>query len=144
MAQLETLLYEEDDGVARVTLNRPEVHNAFNMQMQRELRDLWRGLRRNDDVRVVILTGAGERAFCTGIDRTETMSDYGSEESKKREKMIGSGSTPFMFDDPGANLGPKFPQGLLVVQDGRNLAPRERQNYKFVSWKDVAESLGLE
>ena len=37
----ETLLYDERDGVAVVTLNRPEVHNAFNTQMQRELRSLW-------------------------------------------------------------------------------------------------------
>lgn len=105
MAQFETLLYEEEEGVARVTLNRPEVHNSFNMQMQRELRGLWRGLRRNDDVRVVILTGSGDEAFCTGIDRTETMSDYGSGE--QREKTGGSGSTPFISDNPGANVGPK-------------------------------------
>ena len=59
MAQFETLLYEEAEGVARVTLNRPEVHNAFNMQMQRELHDLWRGLRHNDDVRVVMADPEG-------------------------------------------------------------------------------------
>jgi enoyl-CoA hydratase/carnithine racemase len=105
MTKFETLLYEEEDGVARVTLNRPEVHNSFNMQMQRELHDLWRGLRRNDDVRVVILTGAGDKAFCTGIDRTETMSPDAS--SNKRDKFVGSGSTPFIFDDPGSNIGPK-------------------------------------
>jgi enoyl-CoA hydratase/carnithine racemase len=99
----ETLLYEEKDGVAWVTLNRPEVHNAFNVQMQHELRDLWRGLRRHDDVRVIVLTGAGDKAFCTGIDRHETMG-VGSED---REKVVGSGSTPFMFDDPGENIGPK-------------------------------------
>ena len=93
MAEFETLLYEEADGVARVTLNRPEVHNAFNVQMQRELRGLWRSLRRNDDVRVVILTAAGDQAFCTGIDRTETMSPIGSGEP--REKPSGSASTPF-------------------------------------------------
>ena len=103
MAELETLLYEEKDGVARVTLNRPEVHNAFNMQMQRELRDLWRDLRHNDDVRVVILTGAGEKAFCTGIDRAEAMPTQPS----TGKKMVGSGSTPFIFDDPGSNIGPK-------------------------------------
>lgn len=103
MADYQTLLYEETNGVAWVTLNRPDVHNAFNMQMQRELHDLWRGLRRNDDVRVAVLTGAGDKAFCTGIDRTETMGEY----PKTGERMVGSGSTPFMFDDPGANIGPK-------------------------------------
>jgi enoyl-CoA hydratase/carnithine racemase len=51
MSDFQTLLYEERDGVAWVTLNRPDVHNAFNVQMQRELHDLWRELRRNDAVR---------------------------------------------------------------------------------------------
>ena len=45
MPDYETILYEEADGVAWVTLNRPDVHNAFNFQMQRELKDVWRGLR---------------------------------------------------------------------------------------------------
>ena len=106
MSKLETLLYEESDGVAWLTLNRPDALNSFNAKMQQELRDTWRGLRRNDDVRCVVLTGAGEKAFCTGIDRVETMSDYGKQGAKK-EKIVGSGSTPFMFDDPGANVGPK-------------------------------------
>ena len=75
MADYETLRYDEVEGVAWVTLNRPDVHNAFNAQMQREFKALWRGLRRNDDVRCVVLTGAGDKAFCTGIDRTETMGD---------------------------------------------------------------------
>ena len=42
------------------------------------------------------------------------------------------------LDVVSAPLGAKFPDGLLVVQDGRNLSPRERQNYKFVSWRDIA------
>ena len=42
MEKLDTLLYEELDGVAIVTLNRPEVHNAFNHAMERELRHVWR------------------------------------------------------------------------------------------------------
>jgi enoyl-CoA hydratase/carnithine racemase len=103
MPEYETLLYREADGVAWVTLNRPDVHNAFNVKMQRELHDLWRWLRRHDPVRVVVLTGAGEKAFCTGIDRTETM----GEGAERGEKVVGSGSTPFMFDDPGSNIGPK-------------------------------------
>jgi len=103
MGDYETLLYETREGVAYVTLNRPEVHNAFNVKMQHELRALWTGLRRDDDVRCVVLTGAGEKAFCTGIDRTETMGE-GSDDT---ERVVGSGSTPFMFDDPGSNIGPK-------------------------------------
>ena len=117
MPEFETLAYEESGGVAWVTLNRPDVLNAFNTVMQRELRDLWRWLRRHDDVRVVVLTGAGDRAFFTGIDRMESLADgprpgrtgKGSpaEPGSHGEVSIGSGTTPFMFDDPGENLGPK-------------------------------------
>jgi enoyl-CoA hydratase/carnithine racemase len=102
----ETLLYEEHEGVAYVTLNRPAQLNAFNSVMQRELRALWRGLRRHDDVRCVVLTGAGEKAFCTGIDRMEQMGGDG-ETTFADDDAIGSGETPFMFNDPGDNIGPK-------------------------------------
>jgi len=107
MAEFQTLLYDEKDGVAWVTLNRPEVYNAFNVQMQHELHDLWHGLRRNDDVRAVVLTGAGDKAFCTGIDRTETMGEAAPSTAGAPVRRVGSVATPFMFDDPGANIGPK-------------------------------------
>ena len=110
MDSFETLLYEEDDGVAIVTLNRPEVHNAFNQKMQSELRALWRSLRMHDDVRVVVLTGAGEKAFCTGIDREESIEQGYLGNREKREKMhnaTGPVSTPFMYNDPGVNINPK-------------------------------------
>jgi enoyl-CoA hydratase/carnithine racemase len=117
MPEFETLGYDENDGVAWVTLNRPDVLNSFNTVMQRELRTVWRWLRRHDDVRVVVLTGAGDKAFCTGIDRSEAMAE-GPRAGRTRPGSpppedgqdavhIGSGTTPFMFDDPGENLGPK-------------------------------------
>jgi enoyl-CoA hydratase/carnithine racemase len=105
----ETLLYEERDGVAIATLNRPEVHNSFNLLMQSELRQMWRSLRSNDDVRVVILTGAGEKAFCAGIDRDESLGTYLADPNGKNRTSGSSGrvSSPFMFNDPGANINPK-------------------------------------
>jgi enoyl-CoA hydratase/carnithine racemase len=105
MPEYETLLYEERDGVAWVTMNRPDRMNAFNSLMQRELHDCWRSLRRNDDVRCVVLTGAGDRAFCTGIDRMEQMG--GATDETTDPDVVGSGSTPFHFNDPGDNIGPK-------------------------------------
>jgi 3-phytase len=48
------------------------------------------------------------------------------------------------LDVVNAPLGARFPDGLLVVQDGRNLSPREKQNFKFVSWRDIAAALGIE
>jgi enoyl-CoA hydratase/carnithine racemase len=105
LPDFQTITYDEgDDGVAVVTLNRPDVHNAFNAAMQRELHTLWRSLRRNDAVRCIVLTGAGEKAFCTGIDRMEQMGD---DVGNPDRTIVGSGSTPFMFNDPGDNIGPK-------------------------------------
>ena len=101
-----TITYDEgDDGVAVVTLNRPDVHNAFNSLMQRELHTLWRALRRRDEVRCIVLTGAGDKAFCTGIDRMEQMGD--GADATTDPDVVGSGATPFMFNDPGDNIGPK-------------------------------------
>ena len=59
------------------------------------------------------------------------------------ERGIDGVSETDGLDVSSANLGARFPDGLLVVQDGRNLSPRERQNYKYVSWRDIAESLGI-
>ena len=104
MTSYETLLYEERDGVALVTLNRPDVLNAYNDLMQKELRQLWTSLRTNDDVRVVVLTGAGEKAFCTGIDRAESMSTSYTDTG---QYFTGVVSTPFQFNDPGTYINPK-------------------------------------
>jgi enoyl-CoA hydratase/carnithine racemase len=102
----ETVIYEERNGVAWITLNRPERLNAFNHLMQKEMRDIWRSLRFNEDVRCAVLTGAGEKAFCTGIDRMEQMGGASTEDSDYT--IVGShGGTPFHFNDPGDNLGPK-------------------------------------
>ncbi len=107
----ETLLYDERDGVAYVTMNRPEVHNAFNYRMQLELKSVWRSARHNDDVRCVVLTGAGDKAFCTGIDRNEAMGHWEADPDAAGNAAVptgGSGdSSPWHFDDPGENIGPK-------------------------------------
>jgi enoyl-CoA hydratase/carnithine racemase len=104
----ETLLYEEDEGVATVTLNRPDVHNSFDLRMERELKRLWTDLRWHDDVRVVVLTGAGNKAFCAGIDRMELIEeDYLVHKRKTDPDLAGHLNTPFMYNDPGAFINPK-------------------------------------
>jgi 3-phytase len=60
------------------------------------------------------------------------------------DRGIDGASETDGLDVVSAALGPKFPDGLLVVQDGRNLSPRERQNFKYVSWREVAGALGLD
>jgi enoyl-CoA hydratase len=65
----EQLLFEvADDGVARVTLNRPEQRNALSTQMLGELVDAMERVRDEEAIRAVVLTGAGEKVFCAGAD----------------------------------------------------------------------------
>ena len=68
---LTTITYDVRDYVAQVTLNRPEVHNAFNERMQDELAAVWRHIRLDDAVRVVVLTGAGVSSIWHRHDRGE-------------------------------------------------------------------------
>lgn len=62
------LLFETLDGVATLTLNRPDRRNAMSPQMLVLLADAWQEIERDDEVRAVILTGAGSEAFCPGGD----------------------------------------------------------------------------
>jgi enoyl-CoA hydratase/carnithine racemase len=70
MAGFETIVYEKQDGVAWVTLSRPEVLNAYNMRMRDELYEALSAVRDDGEVRTLVLRGAG-RAFCAGADLTE-------------------------------------------------------------------------
>jgi enoyl-CoA hydratase len=67
----DTILYEKEDGIAYITLNRPEVLNRYNIQMRDELYQVLTAIRDDADVMVAIFKGAGERAFCVGADLTE-------------------------------------------------------------------------
>jgi enoyl-CoA hydratase/carnithine racemase len=83
---------DKDTGVAVVTLDRPARLNAIDLAMRDELVALWRELRFDDTVRAVVLTGAGERAFCTGLDR---------------DAVVPQPNSPYMTDDPLLRVGPK-------------------------------------
>ncbi|MFD7169869.1 enoyl-CoA hydratase/isomerase family protein [Streptomyces violascens] len=83
---------DKETGVAVVTLNRPERLNAVDLETVDQLQSIWRELRFDDTVRAVVLTGAGERAFCTGIDRSAE---------------VPQPSSPYSTDDPLIAIGPK-------------------------------------
>ena len=69
-APFPTLLFEKDDGVARISLNRPPRLNAYNMQMRDDFFQALTAVRDDPEVRALLLTGEG-RAFCAGADLTE-------------------------------------------------------------------------
>jgi len=90
--EFEALRFDVAGGVATIVLNRPDRLNSFDTTLTPELHGLWRALRFDDNVRAIVLTGAGDRAFCTGIDRADE---------------IPQPAGPWMMDDPGLLLGPK-------------------------------------
>jgi enoyl-CoA hydratase len=65
------LVYEKESGIGYVTVNRPSVRNALNSETIRELKSVFEQLKNDDEVRVVILTGAGDKAFVAGADINE-------------------------------------------------------------------------
>jgi enoyl-CoA hydratase/carnithine racemase len=81
----EELLMEVKEGIAVLTLNRPQVHNAISMNMRQLLGDVLEELNVNDEVRVLILTGAG-KSFCAGVDLKERKGMSEKEVLKLREK----------------------------------------------------------
>jgi enoyl-CoA hydratase/carnithine racemase len=89
-----TIRYEvTPDRVATITLNRPEVLNAFDRQMCEEMRDAWRRVKDDPAVHTVVLRAAGDRAFCAGLDV---------------KKPYGQPDDVWNHEDPGELLSPKW------------------------------------
>jgi 1,4-dihydroxy-2-naphthoyl-CoA synthase len=65
------ILYHKDGGVATITINRPEVLNAFRNLTLNEMTEAFEDANRDESVGVIVLTGAGGRAFCVGGDVRE-------------------------------------------------------------------------
>jgi 2-(1,2-epoxy-1,2-dihydrophenyl)acetyl-CoA isomerase len=71
MASYQTILLDITGSVGVITLNRPEVYNAFNDQMKKDLGDALKEAAKNPNIRCVVIRGAGEKAFCSGQDLKE-------------------------------------------------------------------------
>jgi enoyl-CoA hydratase/carnithine racemase len=74
--RLKNLLYEKKNWVATITINRPEVHNCLNLQTLQELGGVLQDAAWDDRIAVVVITGAGDKAFCTGADLKEWKEDF--------------------------------------------------------------------
>jgi 2-(1,2-epoxy-1,2-dihydrophenyl)acetyl-CoA isomerase len=84
----EFILTEHHDGVAMITLNRPEKLNALSFDLARELDEALTGFETDDAIKAVVLTGAGERAFSAGADIHE-MAGLSSEDLAHRQEFRG-------------------------------------------------------
>lgn len=71
MSDFEVIIYEKKDGIGYVTLNRSRSLNAYNIRMRDELYQVLTAIKDDPEVKVAILKGAGEKAFCAGADLTE-------------------------------------------------------------------------
>ncbi len=69
MLSFEDILYEKNGGIAKITINRPAVRNAFRPQTVEEMRKAFQDSRKDETIGVIVLTGAGTKAFCSGGDQ---------------------------------------------------------------------------
>ena len=97
----ETVLLKKENRVAVITLNRPEKLNAVNNQMRKELLEILDDLESDDEVRVIIFTGAG-RGFCAGADISEFLQGEGSSERQQNlnRQMINMARRIFSVEKP--------------------------------------------
>jgi len=108
----QTVILVREKGIATITLNRPEALNAFNSQLGQDLRAATEEIKRDKGVRVVIITGAGDKAFCSGRDLKE-YSEYGATPIEDWERRLGGG-LPFGIID--------VPQPVIAAVNGYAIA----------------------
>ncbi|MFI9832565.1 enoyl-CoA-hydratase DpgD [Streptomyces sp. NPDC051913] len=94
--------YEKKDHIAHVTLDRPEVLNAMDLRMHEELAGVWDDVEADDDIRAVVLTGAGERAFSVGQDL------------KERSRLDGAGTPRTTFGSRGLPGWPRLTERFTL------------------------------
>ena len=101
-----SLLYEIDDNILTITLNRPDRMNAFTVEMAYELIDAFNQASDDDEVRVIVVTGAG-KAFCAGMDLSGDGNVFGLDE----ELHPTMADMQNRLDDPNIEQG----SGTLAV-----------------------------
>jgi enoyl-CoA hydratase/carnithine racemase len=153
--QFNTLLFDLTDGIATITLNRPERMNAFTYPMAMELLQVLDVTDGDDEVKAVIITGAGDRAFCAGADLEQDSQtfDYGNREDRNARPQVngiyrdtGGRVTLRIFDSlkpiigavNGAAVG--FGATILLPMDVRIAADRARFGFAFARRGIVPEA----
>ncbi len=112
MKTYRTILVEKKEPVGIITMNRPEKLNAMNLEMKHEMVDALSALESDDEVRVVILTGAG-RAFSSGHDNDDPLENMPEFASLKEEQLLFALDKPTIAAVHGYTLGDAMQQALL-------------------------------
>jgi enoyl-CoA hydratase/carnithine racemase len=137
----ETLLFEEKGAVGTLTLNRPAVINAMNRKMIEELEDFYRWIERHPACRVLILTGAGDRGFCAGLDMQEALSSMFEASAEDIYKLQSRTSRliyrmrqipqPIIAAVHGAASGGGF--SFAMAADVRIITPKAKFNAAYIN-----------
>src|SRR6202047_301828 len=98
----ETIKYEVADQILTITLNRPDKLNAFNAVMQREMIDALDAADKDDDIRAIIVTGAG-RGFCAGADLSAGADTFDRDARRGPVKRLANGKAG--YSDPNVRDG---------------------------------------
>jgi len=148
----ETILVDIDNGVATVTMNRPKRLNAVNHQMTREIPEAMWALEADEDIRAIVVTGAG-RAYCSGIDLEPAGDVFGSAAHGKNEEDLALNVTAqsisdehayWRMDTPvigainGAAIGAGLSTALLF--DIRIVAEDAKLSFPFTRLGIIAEA----
>jgi len=104
----ETLTFEKKDRIACLTLNRPEQRNAITLEMWNLLEKYWDQVNEDDDIRVVIITGAGDKVFCAGMDLKEA----------DRLRKEGKENILKLIDDPFMQKMRKVNKPIIAAING--------------------------
>jgi enoyl-CoA hydratase len=88
------VIYENREGLGRITFNRPEAMNAFNQEMAGEIVSVCRRAEEDENVRLVIFTGAGDKAFSAGMDLKERAQTAFSVLERRQQKISPTPATP--------------------------------------------------
>jgi enoyl-CoA hydratase len=133
-----TVIYTQKDHIGSITLNRPEAANSINLKLAEELEDICLRINQDDDIYVVTITGAGDKAFCSGLEKPGTGYSVASALAGIEKPVIaaingdalGKGlelalSCDIRLSSDRAKFGfPEVAQGLIPSDGGTQRLPR--------------------
>lgn len=157
-----TIIYTQKDHIAHITLNRPEAHNIINQPLAQELEDACRHINQNRDIYVIIITGAGDKAFCSGreLASPQSSSNYSAATAIAsldqpviaaiNGEALGEGlelalSCDIRLASGKARFGlPQVAMGLIPMEGGTQRLPRIVGKSKALELILTAETINAE
>ena len=163
-----TVIYDKKEHIAHITLNRPEADNIINVQLAQELEDICSGINQDDNIYVAVITGAGDKAFCSGSELERSVQSGGvvGENPHRTSTAVAGIDRPIIAAINGDALGqglelalscdiriasdkarfgfPQVASGLMPVDGGTQRLPRLIGKGKALELIMTAETVSAE